>query len=43
MTHLVLSLIAKPGSAALDAGAVAKIESLFPARQRSAARWLAPR
>ncbi len=42
MTHLVLSLIAKPGSAALDAGAVAKIESLLPARQRSAPRWLAP-
>ena len=42
MTHLVLSLIAKPGSAALTAGAIAKIESLLPARNRSATRWLAP-
>ncbi len=41
MTHLVLSLIAKPGSAALD-GVISKIEAILPARQRSAARWLSP-
>ena len=40
MTHLVLSLIAKPGSGALDAAAVAKIKSILPERQQSMARWL---
>ena len=42
MTHLVLSLIAKPGSAALDGGVIAKTKSILPPRQRSAARWLSP-
>ena len=40
MTHLVLSLIARPASAALDAGTIAKIQSMLPARQQSMARWL---
>jgi phosphoserine phosphatase len=41
MTQLVLSLIAKPGSGALDAAAMAKIETLIPAGARGTARWLA--
>jgi phosphoserine phosphatase len=41
MTKLTLSLIAQPGSGALDAAAMAKIETLIPAQSRGAARWLA--
>lgn len=42
MTQLVVSLIARPGSKALDPGLIGKIEAMLPARQRSAMRWLAP-
>ena len=40
MTHLVLSLIARPGNAALAGGVIDRVEAVLPARQRSAARWL---
>jgi phosphoserine phosphatase len=40
MTSLVLSLIARPGSAALDTGTVARIETMLPAHNRSQPRWL---
>ena len=42
MTDLVLSLIAKPGSGAIEPDAVAQIEAMLPARSRSEPRWLAP-
>ncbi len=42
MTQLILSLIARPGSHALDAATMATIETLLPARARGASRWLAP-
>ena len=42
MTHLVLSLIAKPGSAALDGAVIGRIQSMLPARRQSMARLLAP-
>jgi phosphoserine phosphatase len=41
MTQLILSLIAKPGSGALDPIVVAKIEAVVPAQARGTARWLA--
>jgi phosphoserine phosphatase len=41
MTMLILSLIARTGSAALDAATVAKIETLIPASARGTSRWLA--
>jgi phosphoserine phosphatase len=40
MTQLILSLIAKRGSGALDAAKIAKIETLLPARARGTGRWL---
>ena len=42
MTDLVLSLIAKPGSGAIEPDAVARIEAMLPARNRSGPSWLAP-
>ena len=42
MTDLVLSLIAKPGTGALAPDAVAQIEAMLPAPNRSTPRWLAP-
>lgn len=42
MTHLVLSLIAQPGSTALDAAAIAAIQAILPTRQQSMPRWLSP-
>jgi phosphoserine phosphatase len=41
MTQLILSLIARPASGALDAAAITKIETLVPADARGTARWLA--
>ena len=41
MTQLVLSLIARPGSVALESAVIARIETMLPAAARGTSRWLA--